>query len=639
MNILHLSDLHFGRNYECYGINEKFSNKDRIISEILICIKNIEDGYKPEHIVVTGDIAWHGMKEEFEEAEQWFSRLLDVTGLNGKNLTFCVGNHDVNRSFGNVLGSINDDSIQEIDEKYDYSNIHEFEAPIYEYDKFCERLAVEPFMYPVSGKIDYSYSVGYKDVIFPSGNKIRLCGFNTAMLSFSSNISPDKMWIGQSQIIDLMRYGILPHKEDVHYSIALFHHAERFLHPNEICEYNERVASLPLLLDEVNLALCGHTETGGRPVLKTQAGGGKLLTAGATYYNDQHPNAFSMIYIADNKEEMCFQPFAYDNGWKKYEYINKISQNIELEELQPIGDIKDECKFIVRADEKTYEIPLKRISFYPYSINNTQFCKIDNRKEVLRKLNIEYDGPVFGGNADVKVELAPKMKRVVAAMLERERYFSFIAEHLNGGHKTEFYIENSQGIRLLSGCNLKADIELGGTGIDILKKMVKIERFFDVKFVRPDDLYELDNMRIDLLIGLIDNGYTRGLKLGKTVNLEFNNNDEMTNFYQEAVKDNEFLLQYEGDFVCDIFGVKINFGRVLILAGIYKVDLDDLKYKIKTFKEYDLRILKFDAISEIDTYFVSDIDKAGDKVSFEKEYKVLALPKRILNFGFIYEEL
>ncbi len=74
----------------------------------------------------------------------------------------------------------------------------------------------------------------------------------------------------QPQIFDLMDYGILPKREGCKYSIALMHHAEKFLHLNELCEYDGREATLPLLMKNVDLVLCGHTETGGVPVLKTQ---------------------------------------------------------------------------------------------------------------------------------------------------------------------------------------------------------------------------------------------------------------------------------------------------------------------------------------------------------------------------------
>lgn len=256
MNILHLSDIHFGRNYARYEIKDKFDkfdDKDKILADLIESIKNLEI-FRPDHIVVTGDIAWYGKRDEYEEALVWFKKLLNETGLTGKDITFCVGNHDVNRSYANTHRNINDNSIDEIDEIYDYDNVHEMELPIYEYDWFCEQLGVEPFEYPYKGKLECSYSIGYKDVKFPSQNTIRLIAFNTALLSFMPKnvISDDKMWIGQKQVKFLLHYGVIPSSE-VHYTMALFHHAERFLHPNEICEYNGRVATLNLLRKNVEL--------------------------------------------------------------------------------------------------------------------------------------------------------------------------------------------------------------------------------------------------------------------------------------------------------------------------------------------------------------------------------------------------
>ena len=98
MNILHLSDIHFGRNYPEYGIKDAFEKKDKILEDLISCIANIEDGLRPEHVVVTGDIAWRGKKKDFDEAYEWFTKLLSAIGLQGKDITFCVGNHDVNRS-------------------------------------------------------------------------------------------------------------------------------------------------------------------------------------------------------------------------------------------------------------------------------------------------------------------------------------------------------------------------------------------------------------------------------------------------------------------------------------------------------------------------------------------------------------
>lgn len=99
MIILHLSDIHFGRDNPQYNVRGKFDNKKKILQDLLISIRDNE--IKPDHIVVTGDIAWFGKKKDFDEAIEWFRELLNVTNLSGADITFCPGNHDVNRSYGN----------------------------------------------------------------------------------------------------------------------------------------------------------------------------------------------------------------------------------------------------------------------------------------------------------------------------------------------------------------------------------------------------------------------------------------------------------------------------------------------------------------------------------------------------------
>ena len=78
---------------------------------LLKCIGDIPEGQKSEHIVVTGDIVWFGKRDEYDEAKTWFLRLLEVTGLKGKDLTFCVGNHDVNWSYGQIIDELTDETI------------------------------------------------------------------------------------------------------------------------------------------------------------------------------------------------------------------------------------------------------------------------------------------------------------------------------------------------------------------------------------------------------------------------------------------------------------------------------------------------------------------------------------------------
>lgn len=640
MNILHLSDIHFGRNYPEYGIKDAFDKKEKILDELISCIANIEDDYKPEHIVVTGDIAWRGKKKDFDEAFEWFEKLLSATGLQGKDITFCVGNHDVNRSYACSNRDLKDNEIEKIDNIYAYENVHEMEPPIYEYDKFCEKIGMVPFMYPLNGNMEYSYSLGYKDVNFPSGNTIRIFAFNTALISCLPNIDDDRMWIGQKQILELMKYGIMPLKKDDSscYTLALFHHAERFLHPNEICEYDGRIATLPLLKDAVDLILCGHTETGGRPVLQEQKGGGKLLTGGASYYSDKHPNAFSMIYVADTEKEMCFAPYTFDGSWKKYEYKTNKKAIESIVSLPELGDLKEECQLVVKNSKQEYMIPLKKISVFQEDKDGKQIIHLDNRKEVLRDLNIDCSAPTQGGTAKINITLARRMEFNIESLLKREECFEHMADLYKDTEETEMFVKNNSGDVILYGNKLNGDFDVDRDGIELLRKIVKVEKYFGVKFHNPYELYEKDMERVNILLQLIDDGYTTKLKLAKKMTVNLSNMDMMDIWSKEISKANNFFIQYNKEFFCEIFGNIFSIGDIVILAGPYHMDKEDFEYKRKTFKEGDIRKGIMNADDNFSTYFIKNPQRLKGKVLSDMDCEVIKVNNADLNFEFIYEK-
>ena len=639
MNILHLSDIHFGRNYPEYGIKDVFEKKDKILDDLISCIANIEDGFRPEHIVVTGDIAWRGKKKDFDEAYEWFIKLLSATGLQGKDITFCVGNHDVNRSYACSNRDLKDNEIEKIDNIYAYENVHEMEPPIYEYDKFCEKIGMVPFMYPLDGNMEYSYSLGYKDVIFPSGSTIRIFAFNTALISCLPNIDDDRMWIGQKQILELMKYGIMPLKKDDSscYTLALFHHAERFLHPNEICEYDGRIATLPLLKDAVDLILCGHTETGGRPVLQEQKGGGKLLTGGASYYSDKHPNAFSMIYVADNGRKMCFAPYTFDGSWKKYEYKTGKKAIEHIVSLPELGDLKEGCQLVVKNSKQEYTIPLKKISVFQEYKDGKQIIHLDNRKEVLRDLNIDCSAPTQGGTAKINITLARRMEFNIESLLKREECFEHMADLYKDAEETEMLVKNNSGDVILYGNKLNGDFDFDQDGVELLRKIVKVEQYFDVKFHNPYELYEKDMERVNILLQLIDDGYTKKLKLGKKMTVNLSNMGMIDIWSKEISKANNFFIQYNKEFFCKIFGNIFSLGDIVVLAGPYHMDKEDFEYKRKTFKEGDIRKGIMNADDNFSTYFIKNPQRLKGKVLSDIDCEIIKVNNADLNFGFIYE--
>ena len=95
MNILHLSDIHFGRDRS--GSTDPFSRKGEILDKLIETLSALHEGMKPDLVLVTGDIAWTGKITEFDEAYEWFQRLRSALGLDIGRFVFCPGNHDLNR--------------------------------------------------------------------------------------------------------------------------------------------------------------------------------------------------------------------------------------------------------------------------------------------------------------------------------------------------------------------------------------------------------------------------------------------------------------------------------------------------------------------------------------------------------------
>lgn len=397
MNILHLSDIHFGRNYLQYGLKDHFEKHDQILDELIEKIAGMDQELKPEHIVVTGDIVWNGKENEYKEALLWFKRLLVACGLDGSDLSFCVGNHDIDLSDKSGAPILDCVDVEDLDQAYSYENIYKMEPWMYEYNNFCAELGVEPYVYPRAGKRCYSYSVGFKDVSFSDGKTIRILAMNTSLRMTKKQISADQMWLGREQILSLMTYGILPADKKIWYTIGLLHHSDRFLDPRETSTYDGRSASLPLLMDLTDLLLCGHTESCGRPRILRQAGGGKLLLGGAAYYSDNHINAFSMLYISERKRAMAYIPYVYQDGWRDCE-LEPFTRQKPQKKMEEEGTRYFDLYLLIEKENlegnvSSFEIPCKVVTVYDYEKDGILYRRLSNAIEVTRNFCIEADGP------------------------------------------------------------------------------------------------------------------------------------------------------------------------------------------------------------------------------------------------------
>lgn len=596
--ILHLSDIHFGRNYSEYNEDGVFDRKELILEELIECISKMDK--KPEHIIVTGDIAWWGKEKDFNEALKWFEKLLKELSLRGSDITFCPGNHDINRNYGYYRCDITKDTkVKDIDELYDYSNVHKMEEPLYNYDEFCAKLGVIPFHYPKNSKQESSYSIGYKDIELEENRKIRIVSFNTALLSYLKDYPDDANFIGKKQIEDLLNYKILGDSEI--YTIAIFHHAERFLHKNEICEYDGREATLPKLRKSANLILCGHTETGGRPVLYQQSNGAYMLTGGAAYFDDLHPNAYSLIEIKDESKKPEIYPYTYENNkWKEYKEHQKKIKKLEMKIIPDIGVIRGRGIFEMNLGLDKHIIKINNLRICE---KDEEYCYLDNEDDPTRLINIKSCAPIKNkGNSYFEIEQSNLKSSSVRARLETLKSFEFINKAKNSSEKSSFKIYNSSGQVYYSVEKIEGNIQYQGEWIEILEKLKRIEDYFDIRIQCPQ---ECNSDLINKIIDLID-GKEVSMPNFQQVTVPFDDVKKIKEFLHSIRLNKKIYLVNDSIYYCDLFGKQFSLGKLKMVSGPYTVNRLDACYKILTFGSGDIRKLTFNKCDNTQTYIFID---------------------------------
>lgn len=262
LQILHLSDIHMQTKEEFDTSVVLDPLIDRIIKD------RIDNGLSPEIIVVTGDIAFKGIKEEYDLVQSFFKRLLKETGLSDDKLFIVPGNHDVNRiayrpkdiPAYNTMKELNDEL-----ENQDYrKDLIKGMAGYFEYAKesFPHLKSVHGDLVPFVER--YSTS---------QGKNIGLVGLNSAWMCRKS---PDEkeIAIGEYQVVKALEE--LDRKGPVDVRIFLFHHPVNWLWPEEVKKLETRLKGSIVLTGHLHDAAGGYTNSHHAEYHLFQAGGAYL---------------------------------------------------------------------------------------------------------------------------------------------------------------------------------------------------------------------------------------------------------------------------------------------------------------------------------------------------------------------------
>ncbi len=237
--LVHLSDIHFTQSSRTvHDLDANIRNELRLDAAQLSKQVGPVTG-----VLVTGDIAFSGQKEEYKHAADWLSEFCTAVGCPEENVWVVPGNHDVDRKLASDLitkmlhESIRAKDGPEVDAKLRefFSNSQSANAllaPLTEYNAFAAR---------------YECSVSAKnpfwecDISLICGTVVRMRGLCSA---FVSNAEDDKGKI----ILGTAQAGV-PRAESVLY-LTLCHHPPEWLRDQDPVEDH--------LKSKVHIQLFGH---------------------------------------------------------------------------------------------------------------------------------------------------------------------------------------------------------------------------------------------------------------------------------------------------------------------------------------------------------------------------------------------
>ncbi len=310
INILHLSDLHFGIEPSSEIAPTAIAQRKNTLYDLLKKLSDIEAEWSPGVVVISGDIGWKGKKEDYGDAKTWIGSLLSQLKLTPNELILCPGNHDIDRD--RTKGMNPPYSPQDADDWLKIENLDNFVRPFEAFGTFYDDIKV-----PKLTTGTYSCQLmGQREV-----EGIRFIVLNSAWFSRGKK-DKGNLWIGHPQIDVMKAEGQLinPAKyDDEIITVSILHHPPTDLHDAEYNTYGSRKSAYFYLSEHCHAILCGHSHGSIEPPHR-EYNRTYLFKNGAVYAGKDYRNNFSLLQldIQNRRISRCsFQFNPGDGNWQR----------------------------------------------------------------------------------------------------------------------------------------------------------------------------------------------------------------------------------------------------------------------------------------------------------------------------------
>lgn len=332
INILHLSDLHFGVETSPDIAPTAIAQRTNTLNSLIDEIAQLESAWEPNIVVISGDIGWLGKKKDYEQAAVWLNKLLAITNLTPNELILCAGNHDIDRD--ETISMRQPASPKEAYDWLKIETVEHFSRPFKEFSSF-----IRDFKIPLLSIAEKSYPLmGQRTIL-----GVRFIVLNTAWFSRDRE-DKGKLWIGKpqlevmkasSQLVDQNKY------DDETITISVLHHPPADLHDAEYNTYDSQECTYLYLSKHSHLILSGHSHGAVDPPHK-EFNHAYLFKGGSTYAGATYKNNFSLLQIDTQNRSVIRKSFEFnpgDGSWKCLDDPNQYE--LRLSPTVLIGQIPD----------------------------------------------------------------------------------------------------------------------------------------------------------------------------------------------------------------------------------------------------------------------------------------------------------
>jgi predicted phosphodiesterase len=296
--LVHLSDIHFTRaSGNVHDVDQNV--RDELLRDVAELTKQLGSA---TGVLVSGDIAFSGKKEEYQHAAEWLRKVCEAVGCEEQQVSVVPGNHDVDRGLANgVITKMLHQSLRGLDGPAIDSKLYEFFsdtqsasallAPLAEYNLFAQRYGCE-----VSAKDPY----WQRNLVLSCGTTIQIRGLCSAYVSNAED-DKGKMVLGTAYVGVQRASGVL--------HLTLCHHPPEWLRDQDpVDDY---------LNSRVHIQLFGHKHAQRVNVIN----GMVRLVAGAMHPERREPAwvpTYNVLEI-DRRDEEHINLRLYQRRWNQPE--------------------------------------------------------------------------------------------------------------------------------------------------------------------------------------------------------------------------------------------------------------------------------------------------------------------------------